>query len=389
MVHGLALRLALGLLFGGLACPAAIAEDISLRVIGPPETVYDWSEDRCGLWDIPDTPVRFWRSEDGRVHRIFGAEQNRKGSGAKPGEITHNCQILFSGSEDPDPATFDDHIWISTILANAQGSVSALGHVEYHGHLRPDRCASRVYRHCWHNTLIELALRHDGTFARAPGSEAMVASLPHPYAGDLGRRTGYFNPSNALERDGYFYVYFFAERYLEQKRGVCVMRRPVSGGASDWRAWDGQSFSVIFKDPYRDIIPDADRHVCQPLSNLRSTLSGVVRLDSRNLYLGVSAWNAPERFGGTGIYLTTSSDLITWNQPRPLLKLPLLWDRECQAPAAYAYPTLVDEDSARVLFDEVSNRFWLYLVRMQIKADCQIGPQRDLVRFPLAVSSPL
>ena len=40
-----------------------------------------------------------------------------------------------------------------------------------------------------------------------------MAALPYPYDGALGRRAGYFNPSNILRDGDYLYAFVFAEAY--------------------------------------------------------------------------------------------------------------------------------------------------------------------------------
>ena len=76
-----------------------------------------------------------------------------------------------------------------------------------------------------------------------------------------------------------------------------------------------------------------------------------------------------------------SEDLINWSAPATLWEAPLLWRRDCAAPAAYAYPSLLDEGGASPNFDTLGDGFWLYLVRMKLGEGCAVGPDRDLVRM--------
>jgi hypothetical protein len=71
-----------------------------------------------------------------------------------------------------------------------------------------------------------------------------------------------------------------------------------------------------------------------------------------------------------------------------LWEAPLLWRRDCKAPAAYAYPSLLDAASPSPNFDVVGHTFWLYLVRMPLDADCRVGPERDLVRMRVSWPAP-
>ena len=76
----------------------------------------------------------------------------------------------------------------------------------------------------------------------------------------------------------------------------------------------------------------------------------------------------------TGIWWMTSDDLLAWTEPALLWSAPLLWRRDCAAPAAYAYPSLLDAESPSRNFDTVGAAFWLYLVEMPLGPACQVGP---------------
>jgi hypothetical protein len=84
-----------------------------------------------------------------------------------------------------------------------------------------------------------------------------------------------------------------------------------------------------------------------------------------------------------GIWWSVSDDFVTWSAPRLLYEVPLLWRRDCSAPSAYAYPSLIDDDSPSAAFDTADERLWLYLVEMPLDARCQVGPRRNLVRLPV------
>ncbi len=352
------------------------------EIAGPPETVYDWSTQRCETWDIPDTPARAWRDAAGDVRLVAGAEASRASRGPDLDRLARDCAVLHRGAEADDPGAYDDRSWIAATRTEDGRRVEALAHVEYHGQRRPGRCASPDYAACWRNAIVALASDDGGaSFAR----EGLVAALPYRYAGTNGRRAGYFNPSNILRDGDSLYAFVFAERFRAQKRGVCLLRRPVEGGAEDWRAWDGRGFTVRFADPYREAVADPSAHVCTPLPGLASTLTSVVRDPATGTWLAVTPTTRPGPDGAplSGIWWTASDDLVHWSEPALLHEVPLLWRRDCGAPAAYAYPSLLDPDSGGLNFDTVDAGFWLYLVEMPLDADCGIGPERDLIRLPV------
>ena len=72
----------------------------------------------------------------------------------------------------------------------------------------------------------------------------------------------------------------------------------------------------------------------------------------------------------SGVWWMTSPDLLSWSEPALLWQVPLLWRRDCAAPAAYAYPSLLDPASPARNFDSVGGAFWLYLVEMPLGPGC-------------------
>ena len=375
----LGLAVALGLLLQTTALAAPV-------VSGPPERVFDWEQARCAKWDIPDAPARAWRGADGRVHLIAGSDQSRLSTGATLDKLERDCDVVHAGAEADDPAAYDDRAWIAAVFTQDGVRIEALAHVEYHGHLRPERCAAGQYARCWRNAVVAVVSSDGGESfsATAPGA-GTVAVLPYRYDGEKSGREGYFNPSNILRHGNHLYAFVFAEALDAQRRGPCLLRRPVAGGSRDWRAWDGRGFTRVFADPYRTDLTDPGRHTCVPVKGIGSTVSSVVRHLPSGDFLAVTPSTRPGSDGApqSGIYWMRSTDLVHWSEPALLVELPLLWRRDCAAPAAYAYPSLLDGDSGSRNFDTVDADFWLYLVEMRIGPDCRIGPDRDLLRLPV------
>lgn len=364
----------LPVLAGPLVALLALAPALAgPRVVGAPETVLDWSADRCEMWDIPDGPARAWRGADGATRLIAGTERNRVAKGPALDAVARDCAVVFEGARSADPGAHDDRAWIAGLHTADGRRVEALVHVEYHGDKHPGRCAAAVYLACWRNAVVAAVSEDGGAHFTRRG---IVAALPYRYDGQAGRRTGYFNPSNILRDGDYLYAFVFAEAYRAQARGACLLRRPLGGGPADWRAWDGEGFGARFVDPYREDVPDPARHVCAPLPGVRSTISSVARIEGTGDYLAVTptTWD-----GVSGFYAMTSADLVHWSAPELLWAAPLLWRRDCVAAAAYAYPALLDPASPG--FDTVGEDFWLYATRMAVGEGCAVGPDRDLVRM--------
>lgn len=373
----------------GRVAPGAGAEAVARpTVAGPQETVFDWRLERCADWDIPDAPARAWRDAAGEVRLVAGAEANRVARGPDLDHLARDCRVVHRGAGTDDPAAYDDASWIASIFTSDGSRVEALAHVEYHGHLRPARCPAARYAPCWRNAITALVSEDGGrSFSRAKGAGGLVAALPYRYGAGSDRREGYFNPSNIVRQGGFLYAFLFAEAFGAQERGPCLIRRPVEGSAGDWRAWDGSGFGVRFADPYREAVPDPGAHVCTPVPGLGSTISSVVRHGPSGRFLAVTpaTLRGSDGLARSGIYWTSSTDLIAWSAPELLLEVPLLWRRDCTAPAAYAYPSLIDGASASASFDTVGDDFWLYLVEVRLDDACRAGPERNLVRLPVSL----
>ena len=292
-----------------------------------------------------------------------------------------------AGAGAADPGAYDDRAWIAATWTADGRHVTALAHVEYHGEDHPGRCASGEPARCWRNAIVELRSDDGGrSFARA----GLVAALPWRYSAGDGQRAGYFNPSNIIRRGDDLYAFVWAEAFRDQRRGACLIRRPVNGGPADWRAWDGTDFTQRFADPYATDLHAPGRFTCSPIPGIESTISSVVldALSGRYLAVTPATRTGADGVERSGIWSMTSGDLVHWSEPVLLWAAPLLWRRDCAAPAAYAYPSLLDPRSASRNFETVSGRFWLYLVSMPIGRGCRVGPERDLIRLPISWPAP-
>ncbi len=355
----------------GLAETAPPPPDLTLL---PEERVlFDWQTERCERWDIPDTPLRAWRGEDGAVRLVAGSEATRASVGSSPMQVSRDCRTLLEGAQDPDPAARNDRWWIASTFVLEDGRVIALVHAEYHGHSHDGACASDVYLTCWRNAILA-AESTDGGATFDVDTEVPVAALPYAYDRRQTGRTGYFSPSNIIEVDGYLYAFVFASPYRDQQRGVCLMRRSADRSDPTWRAWDGTDFAVQLSGRR-----DAPTALCQPLEGVRGNLTSVTRHGDG--FLAVSPMTAPDRDGATksGFWALASTDLITWSAPVLVLERPLLWRSDCHAPYTYAYPAFLDPGSTDRNFATVSRTFWLTFVQMRLAPNCRAGPDRDLV----------
>ena len=373
-----------------LSAPLQTPPSLQLTIAGSATTVFDWSTMRCEDWDVPDVPVRAWRGADQQIHVVASHFRNRMMKGSSLNQLQHDCSVVFEGNSQDNPALSDDRSWIAATHSTDGQTVYALVHNEFQGHSRPALCPSARYMSCWRNSITLAISRDDGrTFTHAPPPAHYVAGVPYRYEGDAGHPTGYFAPSNIVERDGYYYAFIWAEEVGAQQRGVCLMRTNDLEDRTSWRAWDGASFSVSFVDPYAADIHTPSDHVCTPVGNgrLGSFVASVVKHRPSGLYIALLATTRPSSMDGkpvSGIYFATSSDLISWSTPALLLDLPMQFDFACSDQAAYFYPSLLDPDSPSRNFDDAGDRADLYLTKIYLDK-CKLSMRRDLVRIPVII----
>jgi hypothetical protein len=375
-----------------LAAPAAASGDAvpptpAIERAGPTEPVFLWSRMRCADWDVPDTAARAWRDAEGKVHLLASHLVSRAMVGADLDHVAQDCRILYEGGGKDAPQLFDDRSWIASPYTRDGMHIVALVHNEFQGHLRPALCPSRDYLSCWSNSVTEVAAIDGGYTFKRVTPDALVATLPYRYAGDLGHRSGYFNPSNIFERDGFVYAFFWAEAQGGQKRGACLMRTADPADPKSWRAWDGQGFTVRFADPYAETVSDPGAHLCAPVGEgrLLSMVTSVTRHRGSGLYLALMATERPAHGGvaaTTGVVAAASADLIHWSEPALVWQAPLLFKFACSDRDAIFYPSLLDAAAASRNFEDVGDRAFLYYTDLHLEA-CHVGTNRDLVRVPV------
>jgi hypothetical protein len=357
-----------------------------IRTDGRPQLVYDWSRDRCDSADIPDLPARALRDSHGRIQILISHYVNRRLVGDSFDRLTHPCQVVMGSAGNPSAAAFADRQWLASLYTFDGKVVIALVHDEYQGHLHPGRCPTGIYQPCWYNA-VTLAISRDAgaSYREARPPNQLVAAIPQPYRPGAGP-AGIFAPSNIVRSptDDYFYVLVREIAYGPSLRGTCVLRTRTPGNPTSWRAWDGNSFSVRLDNPYR-MAPGTGRF-CQPVAKaeigeMTESLTFNTRL---NRFLLVGASTTPGRGGRvSGVYYSTSDDLIHWDRRRLLLEAPTVHTYGCRG-NPIAYPSVIDPSSPSRSFDTSGDHAYLYFTRFNYK-HCRQTSDRDLLRVPIVV----
>lgn len=364
---------------------ASRAEAQTIAITGEPQVVFRWQTDRCAQNDFADSPARAFRTADGQVRLIASHMDARAMTGPDLDHVRHDCRVVFAGGRDDDPGAYDDRAWILSPYTLDGRTVQALVHNEFHGNLRPALCPSRQYQRCWFNALTFAVSRNGGTsFERPLRPDHLVMALPYRYPGETGSRAGYFNPSNIVGHDGHYYALVYAAAFRDQRQGLCLIRTDRLDEPRSWRGWDGRGFAVRFVDPYREAVGDPRAHVCAPVSPGRLTNSvSLVRHAPSGLF--IATMTASRRGTDTGIYASTSRDLIAWSEPVLVRAVPIFQGVTCSDQFSVGYPALLDPASQSRNFETFGTQGWLYMSRYNLH-DCRVGSDRDLVRVPVTVA---
>ena len=368
---------------------AGASAEVSIAVVGDPEVVFDWSGEACVASHAPDAPARAFRRADGSVALIASHNDNRMFFGPALDRLVPDCTVVFEASRSSDLEEFDDLSWISGLYTSDGITVHALAHTELRGHRTPGQCPNNTYSACLLNTVTAL-VSHDGgeSFEAVDGGPAVVATLPYRFPTDRDRRVGYANPTNIVRLGDWYYAMVFADGYRDQRRGMCLIRTRSLEDPGSWRAWDGSGFTVRFADPFREAVPAPGRHVCRPVSPGRiGRMIGSLSVHSPSGQILALFGDRRRDSDGrivSGIYLSTSKDLVTWSEPELVMPARLLWEKACGRYSLF-YPSLIDPGASSRSFEDVEGDAYLFLVRFNLSG-CRATWDRDLLRIPVRIA---
>jgi hypothetical protein len=357
--------------------------------LGAKETVFDWSNDRCYDFDLPDGPAIVIRDENGKLVMFAGnAPRYFVSRGADFNSIRRDCTQPALVSENRlTPESYENQEWLWAIYREGN-TWHALVHNEFHDAISATCQPGNTMpgNPCWYNS-VTYAVSTDGarSFSK-PGAPAHTVA-PAPYAwvppepgvSNAGFVEGYFGPSNIVRgKDGYYYSFFMAipTENWNGPQGRCVIRTSALGDPSSWRAWDGSGFNLRMTSPY---VTGQAAPVCTFLATNLS--QGQVIYSSyleRYVYLAATITGYEGRIA-CGFFYELSADLIHWSQHRRLTEARLPWcspdpSQPAIEPETVLYPSLVDHADTTVNFETMGRTPHLYYMRWNA------GLDRDLVR---------
>jgi hypothetical protein len=301
-----------------------------------------------------------------------------------PGPLSH-YSAQDGSVEQPCPESYDDYGWLASFFTLDGRTIYSLIHNEFHGNERPALCTSRIYLRCWENS-ITAGISYDGgdKFGRWPGVEGVIANLPYRYVGDQPHQFGYFNPTNIVHIDGFFYFFVSMINTVEDTYGVCLMQTPNIGDPTSWRGWDGSKFGIRFVNPYAPTGGDPKQHICAGIGNgsLMFSLGSVSFFRPARQFIMIMRRQRWERVSdGTipGVYFSTSPDLINWSPPVSIIS-----DTEASTDSDIVqfYPSMLDPDGGDFNFQNVSTHPALLSVEFRTQ---RVNQWRRLVSRQLEI----
>jgi hypothetical protein len=354
----------------------------TVSITGAEETVYDWSQMACFPHQFPDGPARAFRDSQGRIQLILAHIDNTRMVGADFNSLVRECTVIRGSPNDPFAGHYNNTNFISTLYTANGSDVFALGLNEHRVNTNPALCPSGRSADCQYaSTLFFTSTNAGASYTNASPPNQYVAGVPYRYWPNLGRH-GIAEPSNIIEKDGYYYTMLFSLRGTrEQRPGACLMRTRNIADPTSWRAWDGAGFTVRFINPYLEPGAPPERHVCHPVSF--DQIGSIQRSLTFNTYLnkffviGTDVEFDPQRQTLIrAFYYSFSDDLINWSHKQLLLEL----SQTCGLDRAY--PAVIDHTSTDRNFGNAGQRAYLYYTRFNF-SNCQLASDRDLVRVPI------
>lgn len=380
------LLLALPLLAGSTGARAESTPRV--QKAGAPQTVFDWAESACEPMMYPDLPARAFRDAQGQVQLLISHFESFRLVGPSLEQLVPDCRPVLRSHMSSAPSRFRDREWIGSVFTRNGKTVWALLHDEYQGNRHRGRCPSHSYYRCWYNAITLARSGDEGRSyreVRPPGQ--LVAAAPRRYRPDAGP-IGVFTPSNIVSGpDGALYA-LVRIRGPGGERGTCLIRTRRIGRPGSWRAWDGHGFHGHFTDPYAT--RQRRRMPCAPvgagrIAEMAESLTYSTAL-GRYLLVGLAP---PGKVSigpkATGIYFSTSTDLIHWSERKLITREVTPHNYACGGPSPLAYPSLIDPESDSRIFATTGAHPYLYYTQFRYR-HCHKTPERDLMRVALEVS---
>lgn len=345
---------------------------------GDRTAVFSTPQDSCSSDDIPDAMARAFRDDMGTIHFISASSITYQSLGPTLESLEHSCEPAFVSANNPDPAAYNDQVWLDSFYTFDGKRIAALSHTEYHGWSHPGECNEQNpnnYFYCEYDS-DTYHQSSDGGYHfngfKAPAN--FVAGVPEKYAIDRGPM-GYSVDSNIVEYGGWYYAIVTDWPWPRNCSGEtgphhCVV--PLGGAPmrttdvfdpGSWRSWNGTDFSVSFVDPYLGPVSHLPEHIFTPVKWMQF-VNGLNVYQPSNVVVA-TLWDYwDDELGPPGLYFTTSTDLIHWTKPALVVTLAKIRANDPKGSWLYAYFSLIDPDAPDPSFSVIGDHPYLYYVRL-------------------------
>ena len=338
--------------------------------LGAPETVFDARQQGCDNLDIPDIGARAFRDDNGVVHLFSTHFSGRAMLGPSLDLVKHDCHVVYQSHEDPNPAHFADRSWLGSFYTIDGRRVVALLHTEFEAWTHPGMCAATNAdwpnrANCWWN-VVTMAISENGgyDFLDPEPPHNLVASVPYPYdVNNTSGAFGYDSPTNILKVGAYYYAMIEDWPHRAQKYGACLIRTTNLFDNKSWRAWDGNDFTIRFANPYVEKIKSPEEHVCTPVGGASVYTPGSLSVHSPSKKYVTIQFAPDKRFGLSGLYISTSSDMTHWGKPNLVASIESMLADEPVGRWHYNYFSLLDPNSDDRNFGTITDDPYVYYVR--------------------------
>jgi len=355
---------------------ASTTPTITGSLEGSRVAVFKTPQDSCTQNDIPDAMARAFRDFTGRVHFVAASSDLFQSLGPSLDTVQHSCLAAYNSANDPNPADFNDQVWLDSFFTFDGKIIAALSHTEYHGWAHPGECnLSNGFPGCEYDSdTYHLSTDGGYHFESLPAPRNFVAGVPYQYAIDRGPM-GYSVDTNIVEFGGWYYAVatdwtWPPNCYGNQGPHRCLV---PSGGApirtkdvfdpSSWRGWNGKDFSLSFADPYLGPVSHPEEHVYTPVPYMGFV--GAINVYQPANLVVATLWDYwDNELGPPGLYLTTSADVLHWTKPRLVVTVAELSKNDAPGNALYAYFSLLDPDAPDLNFSIIGDHPYLYYVRL-------------------------
>jgi hypothetical protein len=359
-----------------------------VTIAGPYEPVFTWRRQACEPQEVPDLPARAFRDYGGRVQLLISHYENFRLIGRSLERLHGECHAVMRSHQSASPSRFENREWLASVYTTDGRTIWALVHEEYQGNTHPGACPAHSYYACWYNA-VTLARSTNGgrTYTHKPPPQQVIAAPSTPYQPDSGP-LGVFTPSNIVTGpDGAHYA-LVRIRAPGGAHGACLLRSTRVGSPSAWRAFDGRGFNATLPDPYSAAAP-AMRGCAQVGAGRIAEMTESLTYNTvlhRYLLVGMAP-PGPLSIGAraTGIYFSTSVDLVHWS-PRILITPAVsVQTYRCGRASPIAYPSVIDPASGSRVFATSGASPYLYFTQFHYEG-CHQTLNRDLLRVRLQIS---